>query len=439
MSWKRGRSSGWAAFDPNQRQKQGLKPDSDVDPYPPMANMTTTAESSRNSILGYVPPMKPFSSVLQPEMDFPILIDDSDSKRQLLDGISSMMLGNKIVKKNNTVVALEKLKELHGWADDSLIEDILAAVNNNFDQASTLLKAMVTSSSCEDNKTVDLAELGSVFEDCLHPKKREEVEEDFPSGKMEDLTELKVVLQGCLDNTKPEQTDEGVIFENKFTNDTTEVKLISRTLLSVPAEPEWEEDDVYLNHRKDAIRVMRSASQHSRAASNAFLRGDHFSAQQLSHKSREEWRFAEQLNAKAAEEILTIRNSKNNIWKLDLHGLHAYEAVHAMHNRLLKIETQMPFNRTISPKKVEPELGITCPPSLDSPSCKGTEMKADIQNYAIFSQKQTILEIITGTGNHSRGEAALPSVIRGSLIENGYHFDEPRPGVIAVRPKFRNR
>ncbi|KAJ4954053.1 hypothetical protein NE237_030885 [Protea cynaroides] len=134
------------------------------------------------------PPAKPFSSVLQPEMEFPSLIDDNDSKRQLLDGISSRMLGNKVVKENNTIMALEKLKEIHGSADRSLIEDILAAVNNNFDHA----------------------EPGSVFEDCIHTKKREEVEEDFPSGKMEDLTTLKAVLQGCLDNKKPEQTHESV-------------------------------------------------------------------------------------------------------------------------------------------------------------------------------------------------------------------------------------
>ncbi|XP_043714437.1 uncharacterized protein LOC122662785 [Telopea speciosissima] len=439
MSWKKGRSAGWAAVNLKQMQKQDLKPEFDDDPYPFIQNRTNTIAPSGSSILSNVPSVKSFSSVLQPKMDFPILIDDNDSKRQLLDNNSNSMLGNKIVKENNTFLALKKLKELHAWADNSLIEDILAAVDNNFDQASTLLKAMVTSSSSEESKTVDLTEPSSVFVDCLHTKKTEEVDEDFLSENMIDLAELKAVLQGCLDDKKPEHTDEGVIFENKLSNDTMDLKLISRSLMSVPAAPEWEEDDVYLNHRKDAIRVTRSASQHSRAANNAFLRGDHFSAQQLSHKAREEWRLVEQLNAKAAEEILTIRNSKNNIWKLDLHGLHAYEAVHALQKHLQKIETQTALSRTISPKKVEPKVEITCPQSLSSPSCKVMEVKPDIQNYALTSQRRAILEVVTGMGNHSQGEAALPSAIRSFLIEHGYRFDELRPGVIAVRPKFRNR
>ncbi|XP_042478227.1 uncharacterized protein LOC122059498 [Macadamia integrifolia] len=439
MSGKRGRSPGWAAVDLKQMQKQDLKPEFDDGPYSPIQNMTATTAPSGSALLRNVPPVKSFSSVLQPKMEFPFLVDDNDSNGRVLENNSNRVLANKIIKENNTVLALTKLKELHGWADNSLIEDILAAVKDNFDQASTLLKNMVTSSSSEENKTVDLAEPSSVFVDCLHTKKTEEEGGDFPLEKMTDLAELKAVLQGCLDNKKPEHTDEGVIFENKLSNGTADLKLISRSLMSAPAEPEWEEDDVYLNHRKDAIRVMRSASQHSRAANNAFLRGDHFSAQQLSHKAREERKLAERLNAKAAEEILTIRNGENNIWKLDLHGLHAYEAVHALQNHLQKIETQIPLSRTISPNKVKPKVEITCRSSLGSPSCKGIEVKPDIQNYALSSQRRAILEVITGTGNHSRGEAALPSAIRSFLIENGYRFDEFRPGVIAVRPKFRNR
>ncbi|RVX21450.1 hypothetical protein CK203_002323 [Vitis vinifera] len=45
----------------------------------------------------------------------------------------------------------------------------------------------------------------------------------------------------------------------------------------------------------------------------------------------------------------------------------------------------------------------------------------------------------TGRGNHSRGQAALPTAVRSFLNEHGYRFEEARPGVIAVRPKFRHR
>jgi hypothetical protein len=35
------------------------------------------------------------------------------------------------------------------------------------------------------------------------------------------------------------------------------MKLILGHLKSIPVEPEWEEDDVYLSHRKNALRMMR--------------------------------------------------------------------------------------------------------------------------------------------------------------------------------------
>ncbi|KAI4383545.1 hypothetical protein MLD38_009371 [Melastoma candidum] len=74
---------------------------------------------------------------------------------------------------------------------------------------------------------------------------------------------------------------------------------------------------------------MRSASRHSRDASNAFLRGDH-SAAHRSSKAQEQWAVAEKLNNEAAKEILFLRNSKFDIRTLDLHGLHKTEALQAL-------------------------------------------------------------------------------------------------------------
>lgn len=140
--------------------------------------------------------------------------------------------------------------------------------------------------------------------------------------------------------------------------------------------------------------MNRSASQHSRAATNAFVRGDHFSAQQHSLKAQEEWLAAEQLNLKAANEILNIRNSKNDAWKLDLHGLHAAEAVLALQEHLLKIETQFPMNQPISANRVEQKNGTLCSLSLDSFN------SMDVENWdeqqSAFRQRRTSLQVITG-------------------------------------------
>lgn len=57
-------------------------------------------------------------------------------------------------------------------------------------------------------------------------------------------------------------------------------------------------------------------------------------------KAQEEWHTAEELNSKAATEILSIRNSENDIWRLDLHGLHAAEAIKALQDHLNRIESQ---------------------------------------------------------------------------------------------------
>lgn len=84
----------------------------------------------------------------------------------------------------------------------------------------------------------------------------------------------------------------------------------------------------------------RLASQRSRAASNAYMKGDHFSAHQLSKEARELWSASDKLNTKAAKEILLIRNNKSEPWKLDLHGLHASEAICALKEFLLVFEAK---------------------------------------------------------------------------------------------------
>ncbi|XP_010274975.1 PREDICTED: uncharacterized protein LOC104610174 [Nelumbo nucifera] len=437
MSRARGRSPGWAAFDLKQRQKQGLEPEYKTDPYPPIPKKINSVVPSENSVLEKGLSRRSFSSVLQTSVDFSILVDKSDSKRELLIGDSSRRLSNEVVKGNNIIPDTVKLKELHGWADDSLIEDILAAVNNDLGQASNVLKAIVSTSSSQDNKTIGLSHESSTLGESFHVYNKNKVEGGSPIEETMDLTKLRSVLENGICVNKTEHVAENAPFESKLSDADKQIKLISRHLMSVPAEPEWEEEDVYLSHRKDAIRMVRLASQHSKASSNSFLKGDHFSAQQLSLKAREEWRLAEELNMKVAEEILKIRNSQNDMWKLDLHGLHASEAVHFLHEHLQKIETQMPLKRSLSPKRVKPEKGIMRSPSLESVNCMGMEWQVD-KHQALSSHRQTVLQVITGTGNHSRGQAALPAAVRSFLIENGYRFDETRPGVIAARPKFRH-
>jgi len=63
-------------------------------------------------------------------------------------------------------------------------------------------------------------------------------------------------------------------------------------------------------------------------------------AREYSSKAQEKWKIVKKLNENAAKEILSIRNVNNDLWTLDLHGLHAQEAISALKEHLWKIECQ---------------------------------------------------------------------------------------------------
>ena len=144
----------------------------------------------------------------------------------------------------------------------------------------------------------------------------------------------------------------------------------------------------------DFILVNRAAAQHSKSATNAFLRGNHFAAQQFSQKAREEWAAAKRLNMEAAHEILSIRNANNGLWKLDLHGLHAAEAVQALQERLHTIETQL-LSKNSSASVLTNSLGTKVPASYASSG--GFNNTERPNQRALSGQMPKYLEVITGT------------------------------------------
>ncbi|KAA8531281.1 hypothetical protein F0562_005990 [Nyssa sinensis] len=435
MSWRRTKSPGWAAFDLKQRQKQWLEHEADNEPYPPMSSTVSPLRPCQHFVKNNDVSGRSFSSVLLPSVKFPTLRDTKDLEKPLEAANSSREKSNKVVEVNDVVQSYTKLKKLHCWAEQSLIEDIMAAVDNNIDKAPTLLEAMVSSGSFGGNKEIEIADLKLNCQDFLSENNTLPADKGVSLGETTDLTELSYALEDRLNNRDKEQIDYCASYGERLSDDAAHMKLMLGQL-SIPVEPEWNEDDIYLIHRKDAIRMMRSASQHSRAATEAYLRGDHYSAQQLSLKAREEWIAAERLNARAVKEILSIRNCKNNEWKLDLHGLHATEAVQVLQEHLHKIESWAPLNCSASPSRVNPKAGISRSVSHESISCLDIE-KLD-KRQPSSRQIPTSLQVITGRGNHSRGQAALPAAIKSFLSENRYCYDEARPGVITVQPKFRS-
>ncbi|XP_076886038.1 uncharacterized protein LOC143535757 [Bidens hawaiensis] len=217
-----------------------------------------------------------------------------------MENSQSETLASKYVE--NVSRVNEKLKVEHPWANENLIEDIMAAVDNDIDKASALLNEMAPHGRLQEKKITELDH--NIEEVGLTATNDERLNEHNSSGSV--LLGVNVPLGFMMD------------------------------MSMIPVEPEWEDDDMYQMHRKEAIRAMRLASCHSKAASEAYLRKDHAAAHEYSLKAREEWNNAEKLHAKAAKEILTIRNCENDDWKLDLHGLHAMEAVQVLQEHLLK-------------------------------------------------------------------------------------------------------
>lgn len=90
----------------------------------------------------------------------------------------------------------------------------------------------------------------------------------------------------------------------------------------------------------------------------------------------------------AAKEILRKRNCENDLWKLDLHGLHASEAVQALKEHLQKIESQVaPSTNLVNSTNMVRSV------SLDS---LGMDRDKCDKQKASFRPRSTVLEVITG-------------------------------------------
>lgn len=107
-------------------------------------------------------------------------------------------------------------------------------------------------------------------------------------------------------------------------------------------------------------------------------------------KAQENVLTAQELNAKAAKEIFRIRNSENDIWRLDLHGLHASEAIEALQEYLCRIESQGFLKSSNGVKDMD---GIV---NLTYGSVSGMDKKNFDKQQAPVRLRSSTLEVITG-------------------------------------------
>lgn len=243
MSSRKGKTSGWAAFHLEQRRKMGLEPEASTESFPPVSS--SVSKNIQNVALLEMP----FRSVLQNSDNFPSRnnhVNMSKKKLPVGSSINSMSTAELVseykCERDHNNDAHKILKEIRPWADGSLIADVLAGTDNNVCKASALLEEMFSSEEnykrCKDFENKDLkpiTEEGVVGRNDL-----------LADGNM-DLADLTSLLQEGLKSNNSEFNHEC----------NTDLKILLNSLKCSIIEPEWEEDDVYLIHRKEALKKMR--------------------------------------------------------------------------------------------------------------------------------------------------------------------------------------
>ena len=109
---------------------------------------------------------------------------------------------------------------------------------------------------------------------------------------------------------------------------------------------------------------------------------------------------------------MSIRNYKNDVWKLDLHGLHVSEAICALQEHLEKIERNILSNHSALPNRVNMEGNVRSS-SVESFSCVDTEYLEQLQTSS--RQRPTSLQVITGKLFHS-----LKLILRRKYSSSAY-------------------
>lgn len=222
MRKTRGKNPGWAVVDLKLRHRVG-GPDLESDPYPPVQNGNDVHRPSQNVSRSSTRPMP--SSIIMPSSWTRIPVATKEIESEIHREVQVSRKNNKdvFVDENVNKLSLESLMKQYSTADPNLLEDILLAMDNDFDSASRVLDEMYPCRGFTNQEGASSRDLDSSSKDWLA----------YSGNGFESSDDLYV------------------------DNALASVKNSLENLKLIPTEPEWEEDDVYLSRRKDAIKLMR--------------------------------------------------------------------------------------------------------------------------------------------------------------------------------------
>jgi DNA-nicking Smr family endonuclease len=246
------------------------------------------------------------------------------------------------------------------WADSELLQSILLACNNDPDAAAFILASM----SVEGDGGAD--DLEGEFQPVLEKSKWRSKRGTAGSSSNNNSVN---------DNVNDDNDDDA----------------------------QWQQQlstqDAYYECRKEANKLARQWQQLVRKASVAYRNKQGGAATVYSEDAAKLRTAALEAHKQAAEEIERIVNKDNSILELDLHGLHANEAVSAVARRLEVLLQGGSGGTSVISKN---------------------------------GRNSVVLRLVTGKGLHSsEGEASVPRVVKNYLTRTERKFVE-RGGWIDV-------
>ncbi|KAF2324298.1 hypothetical protein GH714_011816 [Hevea brasiliensis] len=145
-----------------------------------------------------------------------------------------------VLEEKDLNFVFNRLKELHSWADENLIEDIMASVNNDIDKATTLLEEMIsTGNSMEKGEAKDLSNCDD-FQCAEGGKKIASLGQT--SNLAGDMADLSSTLEGTSKGNHKQLMDVHTACGHRLSKAAAAYKKpIQGHLSSLPVEPEWEE------------------------------------------------------------------------------------------------------------------------------------------------------------------------------------------------------
>ncbi|GAB4821151.1 hypothetical protein N2152v2_008197 [Parachlorella kessleri] len=223
--------------------------------------------------------------------------------------------------------------------------------------------------------------------------------------------------------------------------------------------------DVYWRHRGDALRLTRAWQKAVSKAASAYGGGNHGKAQRLAAEARHLREASLAAHEQAASRIEAELNADASLFELDLHGLHAAEAVAALMRRLellqqvladatsRRLEEKRGRSRDSSSGRQPPAParaagsavaagaaeaaaaaeggaagGAGAPPLRPASPAQPSGLSGRVPATGRWE-----LQVVVGRGAHSSGgEATIPRAVEARLAELGYKFERRGAGALDV-------